>query len=266
MPTERVESGARLTLEALPGVPRIAPGDALADIVDLALERAELRLEDGDVLTVTSKLFSRAEGRFVDLAKVEPGAAAKRLADEVGKDPRLVELVLSESSAVSRKKLGVLIVRHRLGFVSANAAIDSSNAAPPDASPGSGPWVLLLPVDPDASAARLRKELSARHGARVAVVATDSHGRPFRRGSVGVAVGSSGLPVVSDERGRADLDGRVLEFSLAAVADQIAAAADLVCGQAGEGRPLVLLRGLRFGQSLSEARDLVRDPTEDLYA
>lgn len=266
MPPERVESAARLTLSALPGLPRVTPGDELAPLIGEALGRAELRLEDGDVLTVTSKLFSRAEGRFVDLASVAPSAAADTLAAEVGKDPRLVELILSESVAVSRKKLGALIVRHRLGFVSANAAIDSSNAAPPGAAPGSGPWVLLLPEDPDASAARLRAELVAAHGARVGVLVTDSHGRPFRRGSVGVAVGAAGLPVVSDERGRADLDGRMLEFSMAAVADQVAAAADLVCGQGAEGRPVVHLRGLRFDASSTNARDLVRDPGEDLYA
>jgi coenzyme F420-0:L-glutamate ligase/coenzyme F420-1:gamma-L-glutamate ligase len=173
---------------------------------------------------------------------------------------------LRESTAVSRQAPGVLVVRHKLGFVVANAGIDASNAVPPDAPPGSGPWALLLPEAPDASAARVRAHVEAESGARVGVVITDSFGRPFRVGTVGVAIGVSGLPPVWDRRGEPDLFGRVLENTITALADQVAAVADLVAGQAAERRPLVLVRGLRFDPSEEGAAALLRSAREDLYA
>jgi coenzyme F420-0:L-glutamate ligase/coenzyme F420-1:gamma-L-glutamate ligase len=198
----------------------------------------------------------------VDLTQVTPSARAVALAAEIGKDARQVELILSESAAVSRRAPGVLVVRHRLGFVVANAGIDLSNAQPPGAAPGSGPWALLLPSDPDRAAADIRRAL----GDRLGVVVSDSFGRPFRLGTVGVAIGSAGLPPLWDRRGEPDLFGRRLENTITALADQVAAAADLVAGQANEGRPLVLVRGLVYPPSDETARALERRPAEDLYA
>jgi coenzyme F420-0:L-glutamate ligase/coenzyme F420-1:gamma-L-glutamate ligase len=256
----------RLEVLAVPGLPLVQRGDDVPALVARALRAAELAVADGDVLVVTSKLLSRAEGRFVDVHGVAPSARAIELGRQVRKDPRAVELILRESTAVSRQAVGVLVVRHRLGFVVANAGIDASNAVPSDAPPGSGPWALLLPEAPDASAAAIRARVEAESGVRVGVVITDSFGRPFRVGTVGVAIGVSGLPPVWDRRGEADLFGRPLENTITALADQVAAAADLVAGQAAERRPLVLVRGLGFDPSEQGASALVRPVEEDLYA
>jgi len=263
-----IACGARLEVVAVPGVPLVGAGADVPALVVRAIRDAGIALVDGDVLVVTSKLLSRAEGRFVDVTSVDPSARAVDVARTVGKDPRLVELVLRESIAISRQAPGVLIVRHRLGFVVANAGIDASNAVPPDAPAGSGPWALLLPNAPDASAAAIRARVEAvvPAGARVGVVITDSFGRPFRMGTVGVAIGVSGLPPLWDKRGELDLFGRTLEQTITALADQVAAVADLVAGQAAEGRPLVLVRGLRFDVVALPASTLLRKPEEDLYA
>jgi coenzyme F420-0:L-glutamate ligase/coenzyme F420-1:gamma-L-glutamate ligase len=173
---------------------------------------------------------------------------------------------LRESTAISRQAPGVLVVRHRLGFIVANAGVDSSNAVPPDARPGSGPWALLLPESPDDSAAAIRARVEKDAGARVGVIISDSFGRPFRLGTVGVAIGVSGLPPLWDRRGEPDLFGRALETTVTALADQIAAVADLVAGQAAECRPVVLVRGLGFTPSDRGAGALLRPAGEDLYA
>jgi len=256
----------RLEVLALPGLPLVAPGDDVPALVARALSAAGLSVSDGDVLVVTSKIVSRAEGRFVELGSVEPSPRAIELAREVRKDPRSVELILRESTAVSRRAPGVLVVRHRLGFVVANAGIDLSNAVPPDAPPGSGPWALLLPESPDASAAAIRARVEAESGASVGVVITDSFGRPFRLGTVGVAIGVSGLPPVWDRRGEPDLFGRALESTVKALADQVAAVADLVAGQAAERRPVQFVRGLWFSPSDRGAEAILRPADEDLYA
>ncbi len=257
----------RVELIALPGIPILGPGADVHAEITAALARADLPLRDGDVLVVTSKLISRSQGRFVDLATVTPTPRAHDLAATVEKDPRLVELILSESVAVSRAVPGVLIVRHRHGFVSANAAIDASNASPPDAAPDSGPWVLLMPTDPDGAAAALRDSLEATSGAAVGVVLSDSLGRPFRLGTVGAAVGVAGVSALWDQRGVTDLGGRALEHTQTALGDQLAAAADMVAGQAGEGRPVILVRGLAFRVDPdANASDLLRPPDRDLYA
>jgi coenzyme F420-0:L-glutamate ligase/coenzyme F420-1:gamma-L-glutamate ligase len=256
----------RLEVLALPGLPLVERGDDVPALVARALGAAALSVTDGDVLVVTSKIVSRAEDRFVELPRIKPSARAMDLAREVRKDPRAVELILRESTAVSRQAPGVLVVRHRLGFVVANAGIDLSNAVPSDARPGSGPWALLLPEAPDASAAAIRARVEAEWGASVGVVITDSFGRPFRLGTVGVAIGVSGLPPVWDRRGEADLFGRALENTITALADQVAAVADLVAGQAAERRPVVLVRGLGFRASDRGAGALVRRAEEDLYA
>ena len=257
---------SELLVRAIAGVPTINSGDDLFEVIVSALARAETDLADGDIVVLASKIVSRAEGCFVDLGSIVPSDAAEHLGGEVDKDPRLVELILRESVGISRKTTGALIVRHRLGFLSANAGIDASNAAPFGAPESSGPWLLVLPRDPDATAAALRAKLGERFSANVGVLITDSWGRPFRRGTVGFALGVAGLPAVWDRRGAVDRHGRVLEATESAVADSIAAAADLVAGQADEGRPLTLVRGLRFQPSGDSAEALLRNPEDDLYA
>ncbi len=256
----------RLEAIALPGLPIVGPGDDLAALIAAGLARAALTLDDGDVLVVASKLVSRAEGQFVDLGTIEPSARAHELAARTGHDPRHVELVLRESVALSRTGPGVLIVRHRLGFVVANAGIDLSNAAPPRALAAGrpGPWALTLPRAPDATAQRLWAALVP--GRPIGIVISDSFGRPFRLGTVGTAIGAAGVPALWDQRGRRDLFERPLERTVTALADQVAAVADLVAGQAAEARGVVLVRGLRFAATDGGAAALIRPATEDMYA
>lgn len=268
--TDRSDNSVRcaesLQLRSLPGLPIVEPGHDLAALVEAGLARAEITLRVGDVLVVTSKIVSRATGRFVDLSTVIPSQEASALAVEVNRDPRLVELVLRESVAISRKRRDVLITRHRLGFVSANAGVDCSNARPANAFDGAGPWALLLPEDPDAAAEQLRVTLRERTGVDVPIVLSDSHGRPFRLGTVGCAIGCAGLPALWDRRGDPDLFGAPLQTTITALADQVAAAADLVAGQANEGRCVVHVRGLSFDCTQSGASELVRPVDQDLYA
>jgi coenzyme F420-0:L-glutamate ligase/coenzyme F420-1:gamma-L-glutamate ligase len=240
----------------------VQPGDDVAQLLLAALDRAGLRLRDGDVIAIAQKIVSKAEGRLVALAGVEPGDEAQRLAAQVGNDPRLMELILRESEAVSRLRPGVIIVRHRLGFTSANAGIDRSNV---QTESGEEEAVLLLPLDPDASAVALCAALRAAGGAAVGVVITDSHGRPFRLGTVGVAIGVAGLPALWDRRGESDLYGYRLQHTDVGLADEIAAAAGLLMGQAAEGLPAVLIRGLRLPPAEGRATDLVRPTELDLY-
>lgn len=256
----------RLEAIALPGLPIVSPGDDLAVLIAGGLVRADLALRDGDVLVIASKLVSRAEGQFVDVGATEPSRRAHELAARTGHDPRHVEIILRESVALSRAAPGVLIVRHRLGFVVANAGVDFSNAQPPAAvaARGRGPWALTLPLHPDGTAVKLRAALGAERS--IGVVISDSFGRPFRLGSVGAAIGSAGVPALHDQRGRKDLFGRTLEHTVTALADQIAAVADLVAGQADEGRGVVLIRGLQFPADGGGAAGLVRPATEDIYA
>jgi coenzyme F420-0:L-glutamate ligase/coenzyme F420-1:gamma-L-glutamate ligase len=243
-----VSVGERVEAIAIAGLPVIRPGDDLAALI---AARAPTRA-DGEVLVVASKLVSRAEDRFVDLGAIEVSARAQELARTTGHAPAHVEVILRESIAVSRAARGVLITRHRLGFVVANAGVDFSNV-------GRDGGVLLLPVDPDASAARIAATLGC------AVVISDSFGRPFRRGSIGTAIGVAGLPALHDQRGRVDLFGRALEHTETALADQVAAIADLVLGQADEARGAAIVRGLRFAPARSSARELLRPIDEDLY-
>jgi coenzyme F420-0:L-glutamate ligase/coenzyme F420-1:gamma-L-glutamate ligase len=251
---------AKLSLVALGGVPMIAPGDDLAESLMAALDVSSERLRDGDVLVLAQKIVSKSEGRAVRLADVTPSPAAIDLAAQCDKDPRLVELILSEASAVMRVRKGVLIVRHRLGLVLANAGIDQSNV-----DQEGGPVALLLPVDPDASAARLRTALRARAGADVAVLIIDSLGRAWRNGTTGTAIGVSGMAGLLDLRGKPDLHGRPLETSELGLADEIAAAASLAMGQADEGRPAVLVRGLPHPRREGSAAELVRPAQLDLF-
>lgn len=247
-----------LQITAIPGLPLVQPGDDVATLIATALAEASLALQDADVLVVTSKIVSKAEGRRVDLRTITPGDEAQKLAATTGKDPRVVELVLRESVEVSRARLGVLIVRHRLGFVSANAGIDQSNVA------GDDETVLLLPSDPDASAAAIRARLHALTGAQVGIIISDSHGRAWRVGNLGVAIGVSGLPAVRDLRGQPDLFGRALQISIQGYADMIASAAGLLSGEANEGLPVVLVRGLTAPGD-GHASDINRAIEFDLY-
>ena len=262
----RVTVAREVTLRALDQLPLLQPGDDLVRILAQSIDATGLGLGDGDILVVASKLLSRVEGRFVDLSTIEPGPQAHELAAVVDKEARLVELILSESSAVSRAAPGVLIVRHKLGHVSANAGLDRSNATPHWAEPGSGPWILLLPADPDASAEGLRQRLQEIYGVKLGVIISDSLGRPFRHGTVGHALGVAGVPALSDQRGQLDLHGRPLEYTYMATGDQVAAAADMVMGQSGEGRGAVLVRGLAFEAGSHSSAELRRPAERDLYA
>ncbi len=248
-----------ISITALPGIPLITPGTDLVVIILEALERADLTLQIHDVLVVTSKIVSKSEGRFARLADIQPGDEALRHAEITGKDPRMVELVLRESQEISREGVNTLIVRHKLGFVSANAGIDQSNLD------GGDEQVLLLPVNPDASARVISEGLKAKAGVDVGIVISDSHGRPFRMGNVGVAIGVAGIPALRDLRGQPDLFGRTLKYTVQGFADMIASAAGLVSGEAAEGRPVVLVRGLEFLEPAGHASDLVRPIHQDLY-
>lgn len=250
-----------LTFTALTGVPEIAPRQALAEVVGAALQSNGLSLRQHDVVAVCQKIVSKSENRYVELAGVTPSQRAAELAAICRKDARLVELVLRESTAVVRCVKDVLIVRHKLGFVVANAGIDQSNIE------GAEQRALLLPEAPDASAKRLRAELEARFGVRLGVIITDSFGRPWRMGVCGTCIGCDGLVALRDMRGHADRFGRALRVTQIAVADELAAAATLVMGEADEGKPIVLVSGVpaeHFGGTAGAAQ-LVRAVKEDLF-
>jgi coenzyme F420-0:L-glutamate ligase/coenzyme F420-1:gamma-L-glutamate ligase len=246
---------------ALAGVPLVKPGNDLATIIFAMLAASHEKLCDGDVVVIAQKIVSKAEGRIVRLASVSPSTEAQLLARKVNKDPRLVELILRESDEVVRYRRDVLIVAHRLGFVMANAGIDLSNIEQ-----GSGDdTALLLPENPDATCSQLRKTIKALSGADVAVIINDSHGRAFRNGTVGVAIGASGLPALTDLRGHADLYRRQLQSTEVAIADEIASAASLLMGQADEGRPIVVARGIPMKRRNGTAAELIRAKNLDLF-
>jgi coenzyme F420-0:L-glutamate ligase/coenzyme F420-1:gamma-L-glutamate ligase len=247
---------AALSIEALADIGEIAAGDDLAAVLAPAIRGP---VGPNDVLVVAQKIVSKAEGRLVRLADVEVTAEARDLGQRIDKDPRLVQLVLSESVEVMRTAPRVLIVRHRLGFVMANAGIDQSNIGMGDEA------ALLLPVDPDASAARLREGLRQRLGTAPAVIISDSFGRPWRVGTVNVAIGAAGLPSVIDQRGHPDRFGRILKATEVAFADAIAGAAGLAMGEAAEGRPAVIVRGLSWSAPESAAATAIRPLEQDLF-
>jgi coenzyme F420-0:L-glutamate ligase/coenzyme F420-1:gamma-L-glutamate ligase len=248
-------------IELLPltGLPLIQPGDDLAQLLGEAIARAG-GLRDRDVLVIAQKIVSKAEGRYVDLDQVTPSPRAFEVAQQCEKDPRLIEVILSESSEVVRLRPGLIITRHRLGFVSANAGVDRSNVAPEGID-----RVLLLPLDPDRSAAQIRSALRDRFGIDPAVIIADSHGRPHRLGTVGVAIGLSGLPGVEDWRGRQDLFGYTLQHTEVGLADQIAAAGTLLLGQAAEATPAVIVRGASFEARDGSASEINRPREMDLF-
>jgi coenzyme F420-0:L-glutamate ligase / coenzyme F420-1:gamma-L-glutamate ligase len=242
----------------LGGIPMIKAGDDLAAIILDALRSSEHSLRAGDVVVLAQKIVSKAEGRMVDLRTVSPSARAIKLGEATEKDPRLVELILSESTDVLRHRPGVIIVANRLGMVLANAGIDRSNVDGED-------HALLLPADPDRSCGEIRRKLTDATGVDAAVMIIDSIGRAWRNGTVGTAIGVSGLPGLLDLRGKPDLFGRALETTEVGLADELAAAASLVMGQAGEGRPVVLARGLGYERRDGSGQELIRPREKDLF-
>ncbi len=249
----------QLTLTALPAIPLIHRGDDLAPIILQGLAAASIQFEAGDIVVIASKIVSKSEGRMYDLREVEPGDRARELAAITGKDARELELMLRESTEVVRTRPGLIITRHRLGFVSANAGLDHSNVS------GEENCVLLLPENPDASARALRERLRAATGVGVGVIIADSHGRPHRLGTVGVAIGVAGLPALENWRGRTDLFGYVLQHTEVGLADMVASAATLLLGQAREGTPIVHVRGVIHSAGEGAAADLVRPKEMDLF-
>jgi coenzyme F420-0:L-glutamate ligase/coenzyme F420-1:gamma-L-glutamate ligase len=235
----------------------VQPGDDLPSLIAARIDA----LQDRDVIVIAQKVVSKAEGRIVDLATVTPSTRARELAADTGKDPRLVEVILAESTRVVRHRPNLMIMQHRLGFVMANAGVDHSNVAPMDGVDRA----LLLPVDPDGSAEAIRAALAARFGVRLGVIISDSFGRAWRRGTAGIAIGAAGLPALIDMRGKPDLFGRTLEVTIIGFADEIAAAASLLQGQAGEAQPVVIVRGLTWTAPDAAVNELVRPPEEDLF-
>jgi len=252
-----------LTLNSLQHIPLIRHGDNLADIIVQALQENNVVLENNDILVLAQKIVSKAEGRVINLATVTPSLKAIELAERIEKDARLVELILRESKEVLRTRPGTIVVEHRLGFVCANAGIDHSNVA------GTGDaaeeWVLLLPAEPDRSAEQIRQEIQFKTGKQVGILIIDSHGRAWRNGTVGVAIGIAGLPGLQDLRGEPDLFGFTLRITQVGVADELAAAASLVMGQAAEGTPVVHVHGFPYPLRESSLQELLRPKEQDLF-
>ena len=254
-------SNSGLTIVTLDGIPQVQPGDDLCALLIAALESNGATLRSRDIVVVTSKIVSKAEGRFADLAALQPSELARELAQITRKDARLVEAILREAVEVIRAKPNVLIVATRQGLILANAGIDQSNLDAAD----HGRRVLLLPAEPDASAERLKERLDAHFGADIGVIISDSVGRPWRLGTVGLAIGAAGVPALWDRRGEKDLSGRPLEVTEVAFADSVAAVAVLAMGEAAEGRPAALVRGLDWSAKVRPASALVRPKAEDLF-
>lgn len=251
---------AGLTVAGITGIPLIKPGDDLASILISAVEAQAVRPADGDIFVVAQKVVSKAEGRLIDLSTVEPLAKAVKLAAEVEKDPRLIELILRESTEVVRTKPGVIVVEHRLGHVLANAGIDRSNVE----GSADGECVLLLPADPDASAEALMNKFVTHWECQVGVIIADSVGRAWRLGTVGIAIGAAGVAALHDQRGHPDIYERPMETTVTAHADAIASAATLVMGEAAESIPAALVRGVACGDP-APARSINRPKPEDMF-
>jgi coenzyme F420-0:L-glutamate ligase/coenzyme F420-1:gamma-L-glutamate ligase len=252
-----------LVLTAIQGFPIVSAGDDLALLVLEGLGANGIALADGDILVLGQKVISKAENRMVNLAGVVPGPRALEVARETQKDARLIELVLRESRRIVRMRPGVIIVEHRLGFVCANAGIDHSNVA--GAGDASQEQVLLLPENPDLSATRIRAHIELQSGCRIGVLINDSHGRAWRLGTVGVCIGLSEVPPLVDERGWTDLFGYSLQATIVGAADELAAAASLIMGQAAEGTPVVHVRGFPFPLREGTLDELLRPADQDLF-
>ncbi len=252
-----------LTITPLPEIPLIESGDDLAELILVAVERAGLSLAAGDILVLAQKIVSKAEGRRVNLSNIIPSQKAVDVSRQVDKDARLVELILRESNSILRSRPGTIIVEHRLGFVCANAGIDHSNVS--NEEPESEEWVLLLPENPDASADKIRMRLEEASNTRLGVLIIDSHGRAWRMGTTGVAIGLSGLPGLVDLRGEQDLFGYTLRITQVGAADELAAAASLVMGQAAEGTPVIHVRGFPYNLREGDLGEIIRPKEQDLF-
>lgn len=258
---------SELTLTALPQMPLVKTGDNLTQLILDGLTRAGKRLETGDVVVVAQKIVSKAEGRMIRVGDITPSERALELAPLLQKDARHVEAILRETKEIVRMRAGVIVVEHRLGYVCANAGVDRSNVAPhaPDGATADDDMLLLLPEDPDATCARLRAEFLAETGAIVAVIINDSHGRAWRNGTVGVALGAAGLPALLDLRGSPDLFDFPLQVTQVGLADELAAAASLLMGQAAEGRPVIHVRGVPYEFREGDAQELIRPKEMDMF-
>ena len=252
-----------LTLTPLSNIPLIRQGDNLADILVEALRSTDIQLQDKDILVIAQKIVSKAEGRMVNLGTISPSEKALELAVTTEKDPRVVELILKESNEILRTRPGAIIVEHKLGFVCANAGIDHSNVQGEGGNPED--WVLLLPECPDRSAEQVRKEIEVTAKVSIGVLIIDSHGRAWRNGTVGAAIGLSGLPGLLDLRGKPDLFDFHLQITQVGIADELAAAASLIMGQAAEGTPVVHARGFPYLLREGSLKELLRPKDQDLF-
>jgi coenzyme F420-0:L-glutamate ligase / coenzyme F420-1:gamma-L-glutamate ligase len=250
---------SQLVFTTLPNLPMFQEGNNLHDILDFSLFESSIKLQNGDVLVIAQKIISKIEGRTVNLATVNPSEIAIEIANEVKKDARLVELILNESSEVIRMKPGLIITRHRSGFISANAGIDTSNVA------GSNEWVLLLPEDSDQSARKIREYYAETQSVNIGILIIDSHGRAWRKGTSGLTIGLAGVPGVVDRRGEEDLFGYTIVATDIGVADELAAGASLLMGQVNEGTPIIHARGFPYDFRDSSLSEILRDKDKDLF-
>lgn len=251
----------QLTLTALPEIPLVKPGDDLVAIFVESLQKAKIKLQNDDVLVIAQKIVSKAEGRLVKLSAVVPSARAIEIAQQVEKDPRQVEVILNESKEIVRMRPGVLVVEHRLGFVCANAGVDRSNV---EALSGEE-YLLLLPENPDRTCTELRQKIKVQTGITLGIIINDSHGRAWRHGATGVAIGAAGIPALLDLRGRPDLFNYPLAITQIGLADELASAASLLMGQANEGRPAIHARGVPYPFREGTARELIREKEIDMF-
>ena len=252
-----------LTLTPLKEIPLIREGDNLVDIIVKGLQTSNLALEDNDIIVLAQKIVSKAEGRMINLGTIEPSERASLIALQTEKDARLVELILQESNEILRIRPGTIIVEHKLGFICANAGIDHSNVA--GAGHKAEEVVLLLPKDPDKSAKELRNKLEGLSGKHIGVMIIDSHGRAWRIGTVGMSIGLSGIPGVMDERGWSDLFGYQLKITIVGIADELAASASLMMGQAAEGTPVIHVRGFPYPLREGSLKEIIRPKDKDLF-
>lgn len=252
----------KLTLTPLTGIPDVRPGDDISDLIINNARSHDFHLIDSDILIITQKIISKSESRLVDLRSVIASPKAKVLSEITGKDARLLQLILNESVRVLRMRKGLIIVRHKLGFVCANAGIDHSNTIRGEEAEN---FVLLLPEDPDRSARTIQKEIQRKTGSKVGVLIIDSHGRAWRNGTIGTTIGIAGVPGLVDLRGKKDLYGYTLKATQVAAADELAAAASLVMGQADESIPCVIARGFPYPLRESSLDELIRSEKNDLF-
>jgi len=248
----------KIEIFGLETIPIVKEGDNIAELIVEATEKENVGIQDNDIIVIAQTIVSRSEGRVVNLKNIKPSPFAKILANETRKDPRLVEVILRESKGIVRMGKHHLIMETHHGFVCANSGVDRSNV------PGEE-TVSLLPKDPDASARKIRNEIKRITGKEVAVIISDTFGRPLREGAVGVAIGVSGIDPLYDMRGRKDLFGYVLETTLVAIADELASAAELVMGESNEGIPVVVIRGFKYPKGEYSIQRLLRPVEKDLF-